>query len=179
VTTTKTLGVVSSVMGTGMLFGSVFAARLIKNRGGFTRMLGYDAMIAAAMLGVGLGTSPLMIGAMGFLFLFGLAGMLAEEQALWQVRIPVEAQGRVFALRRLITFASLPLSYGIAGPLADRVFEPLVRTGVYQGSFLAEMMGSGRGRGMALLVFCGGLIKVAIVVAGARNRELRKLDALE
>jgi predicted MFS family arabinose efflux permease len=173
----QTLGVVTSAMGTGMLFGSVFAARLVRNGGGLTRMLRYDAVLAGAMLGVGFVRTPLLVSVMGFLFLFGLAGLLAEEQALWQVRIPVEEQGRVFALRRLMTFASLPVSYAIAGPLADRVFEPFIRSSLYLASPASRVFGTAPGRGMAMLLVCGGLIKATMVVFGHASRELQQLNA--
>ena len=76
-------------------------------------------MLVVAMLSAGAATTPMRVAVLGFVFLFGLAGIMAEEQAVWQVRVPVEAQGRVFALRRAITWASLPVSYALAGPLAD------------------------------------------------------------
>lgn len=50
----KTAGYVTSALGTGMLFGSVFAARVVCSSGGFTRLLRYDALVAVAMLGVAL-----------------------------------------------------------------------------------------------------------------------------
>jgi MFS family permease len=173
----KTLGLVTSAMGTGMLFGSVFAARLVRNGGGLTRMLRYDAVLAGAMLGVGFVRTPVLVSVMGFLFLFGLAGLLAEEQALWQVRVPVEEQGRVFALRRLMTFASLPVSYALAGPLADRVFEPFVRSSLYLASPASHVFGTGPGRGMAMLLVCGGLFKASLVMFGHASRELQQLNA--
>src|SRR5204863_255731 len=40
----------------------------------------------------------------------------------------------------------------------------------------SSVMGTGAGRGMALLVLCGGLAKVAVIMAGARSRRLRRLD---
>jgi len=36
-----------------------------------------------------------------------------------------DVQGRVFSVRRMIAWSSLPLAYILAGPLADRFFEPL------------------------------------------------------
>ena len=99
----EALGFVMAAMGLGMLAGAVTASGLARPEGGIRRLLRYDAMLVAAMLAAGAATSPVRMAALGFVFLFGLAGVIAEEQAVWQVRVPVEAQGRMFALRRAIT----------------------------------------------------------------------------
>ena len=158
----QALGMVMAVMGTGMLAGSVTASGLARAERSVTRLLRYDTMLVVAMLGAGLATTAPRVAVLGFVFLFGIAGMMAEEQAVWQTRIPVAAQGRVFALRRAITWASLPISYALAGPLADHVFTPVF----------------GARRGMALLLICAGAAKGIVVLSGMRDRRLRRLDAL-
>ncbi|MDE3155160.1 MAG: MFS transporter [Acidobacteriota bacterium] len=170
------LGLVLAAMGVGMLLGSVAASALARPEGGITRLLRYDAMLVAAMLGAGFATTPVRVALIGAVFLFGLAGVIAEEQAVWQVRIPADVQGRVFALRRAITWISLPVSYVIAGPLADHVFVPAMSTGGALVSWLGPIMGTGPGRGIALLLMCGGLAKGLVVFSGARDRKLRRLD---
>lgn len=171
------LGLVLAVMGLGMVAGSVAASAFAKPQGGVTRILRYDGMLVAAMLCAGFATTPVRVAIIGAVFLFGLAGILAEEQAVWQIRIPADAQGRCFALRRAITWASLPVSYAIAGPLADHVFVPAMSAGGALVSWLGPIMGTGPGRGMALLLICGGVAKGMVVLSGARNRKLRRLDA--
>jgi MFS transporter, DHA3 family, macrolide efflux protein len=171
------LGLVLTVMGTGMLAGALVASGLARAEGGIRRLLRYDALLVIAMLSAGLATTPARVAAIGFVFLFGLAGMIAEEQAVWQVRVPVAAQGRVFALRRAITWASLPVSYAIAGPLADSIFTPAMSAGGALATSLGPIIGVGPGRGIALLLMCGGIVKGAVVLSGARDNKLRRLDA--
>jgi predicted MFS family arabinose efflux permease len=174
----EALGFVMAAMGLGMLAGAVTSTGLARPEGGIRRLLRYDAMLVIAMLAAGAATTPIRMAALGFTFLFGLAGVIAEEQAVWQVRVPVAAQGRVFALRRAITWASLPVSYALAGPLADHVFTPAMSPGGALAGWLGPIMGIGPGRGIALLFICGGLVKGAVVLSGARDRKLRNLDAL-
>jgi MFS family permease len=174
----EALGFVMAAMGLGMLAGAVTASGLARPEGGIRRLLLYDTMLVAAMLAAGVATTATRMAALGFVFLFGLAGMIAEEQAVWQVRVPVAAQGRVFALRRAITWASLPVSYALAGPLADHVFTPAMSPGGALAGWLGPVMGLGPGRGIALLFMCGGIAKGAVVLSGARDRKLRNLDAL-
>ncbi|MGE3276801.1 MAG: MFS transporter [Vicinamibacterales bacterium] len=174
----EALGFVMAAMGLGMLAGSVTASGLARPEGGIRRLLRYDAMLVLAMLSAGVATTAPRMAVLGFVFLFGLAGMVAEEQAVWQVRVPVAAQGRVFALRRAVTWASLPISYAIAGPLADHVFTPAMSAGGALAGWLGPMMGTGPGPGIALLFMCGGVAKGLVVLAGASDRKLRHLDAL-
>lgn len=171
------LGFVLAAMGIGMIAGSIAASAFAKPHGGITRLLRYDGMLVTAMLCAGFATSPVRVALIGAVFLFGLAGIIAEEQAVWQVRIPADAQGRVFALRRALTWVSLPVSYAIAGPLADHVFVPAMSSGGALAGWLGPIMGTGPGRGIELLLICGGLAKGVVVLSGARDRKLRRLDA--
>lgn len=174
----EALGLVLTVMGIGMLAGALVSSALAKAEGGIRRLLRYDVLLVLAMLSAGFATTPARVAAIGFVFLFGLAGIMAEEQAVWQVRVPAEAQGRVFALRRAITWASLPVSYAIAGPLADSVFTPALSAGGALFESLGPLFGTGPGRGIALLLMCAGAAKAAVVLAGATDFKLKRLDAL-
>ena len=174
----EALGLVLTVMGAGMLAGALVASGLAKAEGGIRRLRRYDIVLVIAMLSAGLATTPTRVAVLGFIFLFGLAGIMAEEQAVWQVRVPAAAQGRVFALRRAITWASLPVSYAIAGPLADSVFTPALSAGGALFASIGPMFGTGPGRGIALLLMCAGVAKAAVVLAGAADLKLKRLDAL-
>jgi len=174
----EALGLVLTTMGIGMLAGSLVASGLARADGGIRRLLRYDVLLVTAMLAAGLATTPVLVAVLGFVFLFGLAGIMAEEQAIWQVRVPAAAQGRVFALRRAITWASLPVSYAIAGPLADSVFTPALSAGGALVASIGPFFGTGPGRGIALLLMCAGVAKAAVVLAGATDLKLKRLDAL-
>ena len=172
----RTLGWVLSAMGSGMLVGSVVASGLAHPRNGIRRLLGYDGLLAAAMLLAGFARTPASIAVLGFCFLFGLGGMMAEEQAIWQIRIPLEAQGRVFAIRRVLTWSSLPLSYALAGLLSDHFFEPAMAGAGQISAWFGPYFGTGPGRGMALLLVCGGAVKTAVLLWGSFDRKLHALD---
>lgn len=172
----EALGMVLSTMGVGMVVGSVMASTLAKARDGVRRLQRYDALLALSMIGAAFATSAPRVALIGFSFLFGLGGIMAEEQAVWQVRIPIAAQGRVFALRRALTWASLPVGYALAGPLADRVFKPAMAPGGVLADLIGPIFGTGPGRGIALLLVCGGVLKGAVVLWGTFDRRLRALD---
>ena len=48
----------------------------------------------------------------------------SSNQAIWQIKVAADLQGRVFATRRLIAWLVNPLATLLVGPLADIVFEP-------------------------------------------------------
>jgi MFS transporter, DHA3 family, macrolide efflux protein len=177
VTSPEALGLVMSVMGVGGIVGNVVAGMTTRAGGGVRRLLRWDLGLAVSMLLVGLHPSPWLVGAAGFLFLFSLSGHMAEEQAVWQVLVPLPLQGRALALRKMITWGALTLSFGIAGPLADYVFEPWMQAGGALAGSVGSVLGTGAGRGMALLLMCGGLYKLGVIAWTARDRGIRSLDA--
>jgi MFS family permease len=102
-----------------------------------------------------------------------------SNQAIWQAKVPPDLQGKVFSIRRLIAWFVSPLAMLIAGPTADRVLEPAMRN---PQSFLATsfgwLVGTGPGRGMALLFIIGGGLAALVGISGYAFRILRQVDSL-
>ena len=76
----------------------------------------------------------------------------SSNQAIWMSKVKPEIQGRVFAARDLIAQIAIPLGAAIAGPLADRFFEPAMRTGGSLTGFFGGLFGTEIGAGMALMI---------------------------
>lgn len=171
------LGRVASAAGLGMLAGSL----LMSAWGGPSRRVSGILLflfLQGVMLMVGgLRPSALLIAAAGFVFLFAAPIVLGSSQALWQSKVPPDLQGRVFAVRRMVAWSTLPLGYLLAGPLADRVFEPLLAAdGALAGS-AGRLIGVGKGRGIALLLIVLGLVVATTVAVFSRYPRLRRLEA--
>ena len=86
----------------------------------------------------------------------------SSNQAIWMSKVKPEIQGRVFATRDLIAQITIPLGAAIAGPLADRFFEPAMSrsgslTALFGGLFGTEL-GAGMALMMALFSSCGLLL---------------------
>jgi MFS transporter, DHA3 family, macrolide efflux protein len=106
----------------------------------------------------------------------GLPIVNSCTQAVWQSKTPVDIQGRVFAVRRMMVQAAAPLGYLMAGPLADRVFVPrLVAGGSLAGS-VGRVIGVGPGRGIAVLFILAGLVTMATAIAAYVAPPLRRLE---
>ncbi len=176
-TSAAVLGRVLSVAGSGMLVGSL----LMSVWGGPARrvsgILGFLLLQGAILVVGGLWPSAILIAAAGFVFMFTMPVLLGCSQALWQSKVEPDLQGRVFAVRRMVAWSTLPLSYLMAGPLADRVFEPLLAPNGPLAGSVGRLIGVGKGRGIALLLILLGLLVMATVAAFSRYPRLLRLES--
>ena len=95
---------------------------------------------------------------------------------IWQKKVAPDVQGRVFAIRRTITLATPLLTYVIAGPLSDRVFEPMMAINGPLAGSIGQMLGTGAGRGIGLLFVCMGLLLVLITAISCLSPHLRRVE---
>ncbi len=176
-----TLGLVLAIAASGMLVGSTLMAVWGGTRQRIPLILVTIALQGVILFAASFRPSASLIAIAAFFFLFGVPLVTASSQALWQLKTPVAIQGRVFALRRMIGTAAVPLAQAAAGPLVDYVFEPLAARGAFD-RLLGPIVGLGSGadthagRGIAvLLVGLGSLLLVAVAVA-ATSRALRRAE---
>ncbi|MCL1597798.1 MAG: hypothetical protein M3094_01340, partial [Actinomycetia bacterium] len=77
----------------------------------------------------------------------------------------------------MIAQGSQPLALALAGPLADRVFVPLMTRDSPLGNTLQGWLGTGEGSGYGLFFIAVGTFTVLLAVAGWFYRPLRFLEA--
>lgn len=171
------LGTAMSVLGAGMLVGSV-----VMGVWG-----GPDRRVRGMLIGIGL--SGLLVATMGFddsVYLvtaagFGLMATIAvvngTSQALWQIKVAPEVQGRTFSVRRMLAQMAIPVTYLLAGPLADGIFEPLLAVGGGLAGSVGSLIGTGPGRGIGFMFVLMGLGTVILAVIAAAVPVIRNLEA--
>lgn len=165
-TSPEVLGYLASIIGVGMLLGTL----LMSAWGGPQRrvhgVLGFLVLggLFTALIGLRPWIPLMVVG--GFLSMFVMPIINGSSQALWQSKVAPDVQGRVFAVRRMIAWSTMPLAYLTAGPLADHVFKPLLAEGGPLAGSLGLVFGVGPGRGVGLLITLIGLLS-ALVSAGA------------
>ncbi|WP_179137193.1 MFS transporter [Candidatus Entotheonella palauensis] len=157
------------------------AGSLVMTRWGGPRQLvlgalGYAGLRALCMLGIGLQTQPYVLAVCAFGFMFGLSMGGSCTQALLLRKVPAAVQGRVFSIRYVITFSSIPLATGLSGPLADGFFEPAMATGGWLAGALGPWMGTGPGQGLGLMFCLAGLLTLGAMGAALRYRPIRDID---
>lgn len=174
--TAAVLGTLLSVGGLGFLAGGLLMSAWGGPRRRIYGIYFAEALLGAALFAAGFPPNPLLLGVMAFLAYFSLPVVNGCSQAIWLVKTPPGLQGRVFATRRMIAWSSMPLAYLVAGPLADRVFEPLMAEGGALTGTLGRFLGTGPGRGIGLLyVIMGGLLLLA-TLAGVLSPRLRRVE---
>ncbi len=104
--------------------------------------------------------------------------ILGCNDALWQRKVPPDIQGKVFSFRPLFAGIPLAISILISGPLADYVFEPMMREGSPAAVVLGPFFGTGEGRGIAVLLFMLGALCVLLALGGLMNKSIRQADIL-
>lgn len=170
------LGSVLSIAGFGMLAGTL----VMSTWGGPGRKI--DAIFAGLLLqGLilligGWRPSVALVATAAFVFLFVSPIINGCSQAIWQAKVPLELQGRVFSLRRMVAWSSLPAAYFLAGPLADRVFEPMFMPGGALAGSVGAVIGVGAGRGIGFLFVLLGVLVVAGLAVAWTFPRLRRVE---
>jgi len=170
------LGLVLSAAGVGMLSGAFVMASW---GGPSRRVLGVvvgELASGIAFVAMGLRPELLLVAAGAFAAHFAAPFVFGSNQAIWQLRVPPELQGRVFATRQMVEQAMTPLAFIIAGPLVEQVFQPLVGSGGWLGDSLRGVVGAGDARGIGLLFVLLGLAQVALAVGALGFARLRAVD---
>lgn len=164
------LGALLSVGGVGMICGSLLMAawggprRLILGVLAGQFLGGLSALAGAAR------PSAILFGIGIFLFLFASPISSSCAQAIWQRKVPADIQGKVFAVRRICIWSGPPLAFLLAGPLSDRVFEPLMAEDGLLAPTIGRILGVGEGRGIALMFALAGLSMILATLWAAMTR---------
>jgi MFS family permease len=176
--TEPVLGFVMSVGSCGLLAGGALMSLWGGPRHRVRSILGFKAFEGLSLMVLGgVGRSVPWITAAGFFLVFSSPIIMAASHAIWQTKVPIQLQGRAFAIRRMIAWSTLPLVYLVTGPLADHVFEPLMAPGGALAGTVGQWIGVGRGRGIALYLILIGLLQILQVAAASFYRPLRRLEA--
>jgi MFS family permease len=147
----QTLGVLLSMASIGSVAGAVWlGSRASLRRRGW---LAYGASLISGLMFLLVGLEVGVVGIALALFVNGL--MMAVFGLVWtntlQEMVPREMMGRVISVDMLGSFVLLPVGYGLAGWLTDRIGAPQV--------FLL-----------------GGALTVVMIGVGLLHPAIRKLD---
>ncbi|WP_018223632.1 MFS transporter [Salinispora pacifica] len=177
-TTADTLGVLMFAGGAGLFAGSLVMGAWGGPTRRVTAVCGGLAAGGVALVLHAASPSAWLIGVVAPLFLFTLPIVNSSTMTLIQTKTEPALLGRVLATARVIGDASVPLAYVLAGPVADGVFEPLLRPGGALADSVGRVVGTGDGRGIALLFAVTGVAMVLLAALAWTRPALRCADAL-
>lgn len=172
----QVLGSVASAAG----IGGVTGALLLSVWGGPKRringmLLGFiGAGISKTIFG--LGRSPFVWIPAQFCSSLNFPLLGSSETAIWMEKIAPEIQGRVFAANALVIQIVSAIALLIAGPLADRVFEPALQQNNRLASLFNLIAGTGAGAGITLLYILTSVSLVLVGLGGYLLPALRRIE---
>jgi MFS family permease len=185
--------ILASTQGNATILGSVQSAGAIGGLAGGVVMTAWGGpkkkvngvIIGHILIGIlgfglmGLGRAlPYWLAGI-FISMFIIPLLNGSNQAIWQSKVVPEVQGRVFSVRRFVAQITAPISMAVAGPPADRVFEPALTSpdsGVAR--LLSSVFGSSPGSGMGLLILLSGLLVSGVGLMAYRIKAIRDVETL-
>jgi MFS transporter, DHA3 family, macrolide efflux protein len=183
ITDAGTLGLIQSVSATGMVATSlVLGVVAIRHRHGAVLTTGLLAA-GLSLVFLGAGTALPAITVSFFLFFAALPLINTSAEVMIRRRVPGDRQGRAWGLIGLVTQTGYIAAYAAAGPLADRVVEPMLMPGGVLAASVGRVIGVGPGRGMGLMILAAGVALTVIGLAAislsttARRRTVRHADS--
>ncbi len=170
------LSFVISIAGGGMLLSSLVMSAWSGPKSRIGGVLGSQLVFGLGLLFIGLRPSILLIGFGALVAHLMLPVNNVTNQAIWQSKVAAGAQGRVFAMRQMVAKAMTLLAFLLAGPLADKVFNPLLALHGLLAGGLGRLIGVGPGRGIGLMFVIMGVLTILTVSVGYFNSRLRLVE---
>ncbi|HUG33731.1 MAG TPA: MFS transporter [Anaerolineales bacterium] len=172
-----TLGTIQMVVGIGMLAGGILSSVWAGPRRKITAVIGYIGFALLGMIVAGLQPSPVFVGVGLFWLMIFVPLASASSQAVFQSKVAPELQGRVFSIRGMISRSVMPIAFLLAGPLADRMFNPLLEVnGAWANTFLGTLLGTGAGRGIGLMFVISAITGILVTLFVYANPRIRNIE---
>ena len=172
----NTLGYISTLMGVGMLVGTLVMSAWGGGKRKIYTLLGAGILSGLFLGAVGLRVSIPLIAACGVAIMFCGPFMNACSQAIWQAKVAPDVQGRVFAVRRTIAWSSGIIAPLLAAPLADYIFKPSMAVGGVLAPILGPIFGYGASRGVGVLISLVGLLSTAVSIIALLTPLVRRVE---
>lgn len=152
---TTELGICIALGGAGIMLGGLAFSWI----GGMQRHemgIVFGAILSSIfMIGFGFARSSLL----GYICVFGQGfsspWMNASSQTIWQMAVPEQIQGKVFAVRRMIAWGLNPFAILLSVPLAGALSSPWMAVG---DRTLMTLWGTGQSGALGLMVSSCGLL---------------------
>lgn len=161
---TSQMGMIETIAATGMLVGAALVTAW-KSARPTTLLAAGLAATGAAMTLVPLGPGAWWVAACGFLTFASLPLSQAGAEVLVRTRVDNARQARTWGTISLVTQMGYLVAYLCSGVMVDHVLQPLLGPGRLLSASLGTVVGTGPGRGAALLVGLMGLVMALVALS--------------
>ena len=174
----QVLGLVTTAAGVGGVLGALF----VGISGGFNlrihgMLLGFMATGLFKIV-LAVGQTPLVWMFAHFAATLAIPLFYSSSNAIWYAKVPPDLQGRVLAADQMIGLGVGAIAPLLAGPLADRVFEPAMQQESMLSAIFSPLFGNSPGSGMALMYAIASALMAIVGLAGYSFRQLRNVEQL-
>ena len=170
------LGVAISVSSIGLLIGGValsaWGGPARKVRGLVVGQI--LSMLFIVLMGVR--PSLVLVTVAMFLNLLISPTVMGCSQAIWMSKTPRHMMGRVLAIRRMLALSTMPVAALACGPIAERVFNPLLVPGGPLAHSVGRVLGTGPARGVGLMFVVIGAFVIAVTLLLYASPRVRRLE---
>lgn len=173
---TLIVGSVSSSAAAGGIIASVIITFTKTKKKKKTIMFGGILLAFLGIMSFGIVRNPVLWCIVVFIGCFGMPFYFTYESAIMRLSVPIEMQGRIFALKEMITQVLAPIGYLLGALLADYIFEPFMQTGGSLKKVFEKIVGTGPGSGMGLLFVIAGIVGIIMTLVFYNNRYIKLLD---
>ncbi|WP_110516454.1 MFS transporter [Herpetosiphon llansteffanensis] len=170
-------GFVVSAGGWGLLFGSLLMSTWGGPQQRIHGVVGVRLIFALGFIAVGLYPTIWVLALANGLYYFGIAVATSSTQAIWQTKVSPKLQGRVLAFRRMLAQSSLPVAFLLAGPLAERLFEPGVQADGWISNLTNLSWSQTTGRGTGLVISLMGVLMLGLITLTYANPRVRRVES--
>ncbi|AQP53171.1 MFS transporter [Vagococcus penaei] len=173
---TAVVGTIEAIVATGMLVSSVLLS-IVPIKKSFTKYLAWSLFGEGFfMILFGWRESIFLLCLSGFLFFAMMPFANTTLDFLIRVNVSPSLQGRVWSLIGVVSQLGFVAAYAFSGLLADYVFTPLLLEDGALASSLGQLIGTGQGRGMGLLIMTAGLFLCILALVIYRLQSIKQLE---
>jgi MFS transporter, DHA3 family, macrolide efflux protein len=172
----QALGIILSICGCGMLLGSVAMSVFGSPKPRISGILSLVALQGSLLCLGAFQPSVGLFAIAGFGYFFAYPIIISCNRTIWQQKVPLELQGRVFSLQFMLEKSIAILAYMFAGPLVDYFLEPSFTSDSFLASTVGKIIGVGEGRGIAFLFILVGIFNIVATIMGYRYPRLRRVE---
>lgn len=165
VSDSTTVGVILSVSGVGVLVGSVLLILFNKVNRHEMKIVLFVFLQGIILVAAVFKLSVVTLGIASFLFM-ACAGLVnGLNQALWQITVPEEIQGRIFSFLTTVSGGTFLLGYMVSGPLIE-LMKPLTQSGFPIVDQILQQITEGLNKEITILLFITGILTIftAIII---------------
>jgi MFS transporter, DHA3 family, macrolide efflux protein len=173
---TKVVAISST--GFGMLAGSTIMSTWGGPKRRVSGILNLTTMQGLVVIILALGIKSSLIFAGIGVFIYQLADpiIMGSNRTIWQSKVPIELQGRVFSLQLMLQRAALIPAFLVAGILVDHLFEPFLTKNQLLRNMLGQFIGHEPGAGICLFLIILGISKFLISMIAYQDPLLLKVE---